>query len=277
MRDILVLAQDHELRSAAIKYAGSIAALLQASLSGVHIVPPFAVLPDITVPSLQRELFEMYEGQVEVARRAEKPFRQWAADLGIERNAWHVVQGSIAATIEAAANWYDLLILDHPRDRSRAWIADTGSLLLHSNAPCILVPTGCELPRFDTVAVAWNGSVESVRALHASLPLLRQSRRVVLLHGRRVEPFSPTTFPWTLSTHIESWFEWQSLRVERVEIDDRNDPTATGAALLHEAAMADAGLLVMGAYGRTRFSEWVLGGATRHVLEQAALPLLMRH
>jgi len=34
---------------------------------------------------------------------------------------------------------------------------------------------------------------------------------------------------------------------------------------------------VMGAYGRARFSEWIFGGATRHVLEHARLPLFMRH
>jgi nucleotide-binding universal stress UspA family protein len=33
----------------------------------------------------------------------------------------------------------------------------------------------------------------------------------------------------------------------------------------------------MGAYGRTRFSEWVFGGATRYVLTEAPLPVFMRH
>jgi nucleotide-binding universal stress UspA family protein len=33
----------------------------------------------------------------------------------------------------------------------------------------------------------------------------------------------------------------------------------------------------MGAYGRTRFSEWVFGGATRQVVAEAELPVLLRH
>jgi len=33
----------------------------------------------------------------------------------------------------------------------------------------------------------------------------------------------------------------------------------------------------MGAYGRTRFSEWALGGATRHVLEHSTIPVFLRH
>jgi nucleotide-binding universal stress UspA family protein len=33
----------------------------------------------------------------------------------------------------------------------------------------------------------------------------------------------------------------------------------------------------MGAFGHSRFAEWVLGGVTRHMLLNANLPLLMRH
>jgi nucleotide-binding universal stress UspA family protein len=50
-----------------------------------------------------------------------------------------------------------------------------------------------------------------------------------------------------------------------------------GAAVLAAAGDVGAGLLVMGAYGHTRFREWVLGGVTRHVLAHAALPVLLRH
>jgi len=50
-----------------------------------------------------------------------------------------------------------------------------------------------------------------------------------------------------------------------------------GPAILAAAAGASADILVMGAYGRSRFSEWMLGGVTLHVLENAALPLFLRH
>jgi nucleotide-binding universal stress UspA family protein len=49
-----------------------------------------------------------------------------------------------------------------------------------------------------------------------------------------------------------------------------------GAALLRIASEIGADLLVMGGYGRTRFSELVLGGVTRHVLAAAEL-LLISH
>jgi nucleotide-binding universal stress UspA family protein len=51
----------------------------------------------------------------------------------------------------------------------------------------------------------------------------------------------------------------------------------TGDALLHEAQRMDSDLLVMGAYGHSRLRERVLGSATRRILQQATLPVLMQH
>ena len=52
---------------------------------------------------------------------------------------------------------------------------------------------------------------------------------------------------------------------------------AVGGALLRTATEVGADLMVMGGYGRTRFSELVLGGVTRHVLAAAELPILASH
>ncbi len=48
-----------------------------------------------------------------------------------------------------------------------------------------------------------------------------------------------------------------------------------GEALLEAAAGFD--LMVMGAYTHSRLWQLILGGVTRHMLEQAPLPLFMAH
>ena len=54
-------------------------------------------------------------------------------------------------------------------------------------------------------------------------------------------------------------------------------PNGAGQALLSFAADEDANWMVMGAYGHSRIREFLLGGATRHVLANATLPVLMSH
>jgi len=39
----------------------------------------------------------------------------------------------------------------------------------------------------------------------------------------------------------------------------------------------DADMMVMGAYGHSRFREAILGGATRNALENAKVPIFMAH
>jgi nucleotide-binding universal stress UspA family protein len=39
----------------------------------------------------------------------------------------------------------------------------------------------------------------------------------------------------------------------------------------------DADMLVMGAYGHSRFREAILGGATRDMLEKSEIPVFLAH
>ena len=50
-----------------------------------------------------------------------------------------------------------------------------------------------------------------------------------------------------------------------------------GDLLLSRAADLCADLIVMGAYGHSRVREIILGEATRHILQQRTVPVLMSH
>ena len=67
------------------------------------------------------------------------------------------------------------------------------------------------------------------------------------------------------------------LRRHEVEVHpERVDGTdaRAGEILLAQAAAHGADLLAMGAYGHARVRELVFGGATRHALREARLPVL---
>jgi nucleotide-binding universal stress UspA family protein len=93
------------------------------------------------------------------------------------------------------------------------------------------------------------------------------------LLGRGKETFgSITRYP---DLKVADYLRHHSAKVEarRFETTD----SEAGTAILQEAKKTGADLLVMGAYGRSWFSEWVLGGATRYVLREMQLPVLMAH
>jgi nucleotide-binding universal stress UspA family protein len=55
------------------------------------------------------------------------------------------------------------------------------------------------------------------------------------------------------------------------------DHRLVGEVLLEEAGRVNADLVVAGAYSHSRLRELILGGVTRHVLQNAAIPVLMAH
>jgi nucleotide-binding universal stress UspA family protein len=73
---------------------------------------------------------------------------------------------------------------------------------------------------------------------------------------------------------MADYLKLAGLRVERSELAPDSRPV--GEVLLSEAA-GEGALLVMGAYGRWRWREWVFGGVTRHVLHHTPVPVLMAH
>jgi nucleotide-binding universal stress UspA family protein len=50
-----------------------------------------------------------------------------------------------------------------------------------------------------------------------------------------------------------------------------------GDMILSRAADLGADLIVIGAYGRSRMSDLILGGVTRHLLTHTSIPILMSH
>lgn len=274
MRDLLVRATTLGDWDAGVRCAAQLAAGLRGALTAVYVVP--GGLP--AMPASAWDGGEMAAAYaVELARevreaRAQAPaFSAWAGSLGVAHPGFVASAGEAADVLAYAGNWHDLLVLPLDNTGEDPWSAAGGvaRIVLRASVPCLVLPQGASVPaRCDVAAVAFNGSVESIRALHAALPILRESRRVVLLTGDRRAPLDMLP-PFAL----EAWCEQHLPHVEYAPLD----PGADGGAILQAAHAARAQLLVLGAYGHSRFAEWVLGGVTRELLLDSDIPLLMRH
>jgi hypothetical protein len=275
MQDILVYTGSFKQPwSAAIEYGGSLAVALGASLNGAYVYPsPLYTAPRYSSPELISAIFENARAMEAAAQAAESPFIHWARALGIGHPSWHVAEGYLPDALAQIGTWHDLLVLDVSAEEPWGSPSDVASLVLAAHLPCIVVPAGVREARLDCVALAWNGAPESIRAIHAAIPLLQRAKRVVLLRGERRNTYLEITWkpPFDVGSHLAR----HGITFETHELG--TDDEHAGEALLQACAKAHANLLVMGAYGRSRFSEWALGGATRHVLNHTRLPVFMRH
>lgn len=146
-------------------------------------------------------------------------------------------------------------------------------LALHGARPVLVIPEAYEgEPIPGTAVIGWDGSMQAIRAIDGALPLLLRADNVKLalinpdtlssLHGE--EP----------GADIGLYLARHGVRVEVVVERTRSDE---GGALLSLARACGAGLLVTGAFGHSRYREWILGGVTRELLERAPIPLLLAH
>jgi nucleotide-binding universal stress UspA family protein len=275
MYDILINTLSHENWSRGAQYGTQLAGLLQASVTGVYVYPsPLYATPSFSTPEVIEAVLETCRALEASALAAERPFINWANGMGVEHAAWVGGQGHLPDALVQIACWHDLLVLERNPDWAWASPSDLASLILAMGLPCIVVPPQpVRTVALSRVAIAWNGASEAIRAVHAALPLLQRADEVLLLRGAPRNPFQGIT--WKPPFDIDTYLNRHGIRAHSQDL--QTNEHAAGEALLEQADRFHADLLVMGAYGHSRLSEWALGGATRDVLSNAWLPVLFRH
>lgn len=271
MHDVLVHVRDYRVREPAAAYAATLAAHLRANLTAVHVPPAMPLLPGYDVSGVLAHYADFLEDEMAKARLAGPGFLAWAASMGAQHPRWTVSAGPLAGIVRYMAHWHDVLVLGADPGDPWGTPGALAELVLGARVPCIVVPS--DAPAADArcarILVAWNGSAEAIRALHAALPLLQQAERITVLKGAPKASDRPLP-----EFDLDDWFARHALAPEgRTPVSDAD----AGRAILEAAYATEAQLIVMGAYGRTRLSEWVLGGVTRDLLRHSRVPLFMRH
>ncbi|EGD59817.1 hypothetical protein Y88_2256 [Novosphingobium nitrogenifigens DSM 19370] len=135
-------------------------------------------------------------------------------------------------------------------------------------SPILAVPKGVPMLAFDKPAViCWDGGHEGAAAVRAALPLLRMASSVHLLTVREKGDDYPAAEAATyLSRH--------DIHAECHEVERKGTIAATIEDFAREK---DAGLVVMGLFGKSRLRELLLGGVSRALLDRSMVPLLLAH
>jgi nucleotide-binding universal stress UspA family protein len=194
--------------------------------------------------------------------------------------------GVFAQAIATTANLY--LVGEHVAELSRSrdlCLVPIGDALDHSRAlaeavifgsgrPTVLYRPGpASLPTrpLGTIVLAWDGSRCAARAMADALPLLTSAREVRVVTVTNEKPEARTGMAADAVRHLEA----HGVTAVLDEIDASGRPI--GPVLEDYVRRHGADILVMGAYGRSRVREFILGGATEYMLHAPKVPLLLSH
>ena len=191
-------------------------------------------------------------------------------ETGTASAAWGEVTGRRDVILPRKARVSDLTVVCRPHEQAPPELdRDLEAILFGAGRPLLIAPPRGAPSPARTVAVAWNDSAESARALAGGLPFLEAADGVHVLCAKTWRTEADADLD------LVEYLRWRGIACTRHAVAAEGQPV--GAALLEAAAAAGADLLVMGGYGRTRLSELVLGGVTRHVLAHSPVPLLLSH
>jgi nucleotide-binding universal stress UspA family protein len=214
----------------------------------------------------------------EQARADLAAFDGVAAVAGLDAYSTHLQEDEAGDGLLLQAPYSDLLVVS----QTDADAAPAGAtrplppyLLLNAGRPLLLAPcqpAAVASGPFQHPLLAWDGSRAAARAFGDALPLLKLARRAtVLMLNVENDPAVHGPLP---GADMALFLARHGVEVELMQEFTR---AAIGEALLSVAGELSCDLLVMGGYGHQRHREALLGGTTRDVLRDAALPVLMSH
>lgn len=197
-------------------------------------------------------------------------------DAGAPASSWEALNGEpVTERFVQRALLCDLLVLGQRDPMDAAGHDVPGdfvqSVLIDSGRPAFIVPyVGDASATPQTVLIAWKPTRESAHALTSALPFLQRAKQVHMVCAADDSGGARQALP-RLARY---------LRMHGVESVHEHSALGDGHAgdgLLSLAADVGAEMIVMGCYGHSRAREFVLGGASRTVLEAMTVPVLMAH
>jgi nucleotide-binding universal stress UspA family protein len=253
----------------AVSFASSLGCHITAIACEVHVQVPGSFLSGALVGGIAAGETHRSSKNAQAMLAA---FESTAEKAGIPHQA--VLERCLTSQVPMLfveyARLRDLTVVPVPESYDQ-WYAET--IIFGSGKPTLVLPESPRTKPFDLkmALVAWDFSRAAARAIADAIPILEKTRevRIVTVTNEKVldSRHSAEELAKNLSRH------GINVVLDKVDAAGR----AIGAVLESHAASCRADILVMGAYGHSRFREFVLGGATKSLLSKPPIPVLFSH
>jgi nucleotide-binding universal stress UspA family protein len=278
-RDVAVVLTETTGDVAAVEFAAGIARRCGAKLDILQTVVMPTPLIDAWALAPDPGFAQVYINLCDAARARALQLRQQLSSMAVDGEvrmleALFVEPYALSAEAGRCA---DVIVIARPCD------APVETALVHTHFSALLLASGrpvLVVPSFDVpllpashAMVAWADTAESARALHDALPLLERCKDVdvVLVDAVQSIVDSPEQPGESVARHLRA----HGVNARAVGVRSRG--RTVGQTLLDHARHSGTQLIVSGGYGHSKVREWVIGGTTRDLFENAQVPVLFSH
>lgn len=278
-KTILVHVDESKHAAKRILLAAKIAMMEEAHLIGAAAAAP----PDgFHLPGVASEGAGVLSVYLDLLQeRADKALAAFDACIdqaGVTSYESRTAAQETGAALNHQARYCDLIVLGQPDPEEAILGYRTGvmeDVILHSGRPVLIVPyTGqCDDPG-KRIFIAWDASLEAMRAVTMAIPLLKRAELVQVTVF--ASPKLADRHGEQSGTNISLYLARHGIKVQATCLVLAPGIDA-GTAIQSQSDYFNADMLVMGCYGHSRFREIFLGSATQTVLRRMAVPVLMAH
>jgi nucleotide-binding universal stress UspA family protein len=268
-RDLLVHVDGSPAGRRRVQFAVGLAKRMSARLSGLHVTPSVEVPPRYKPSRVDQAATEISAKLALDARAAAMIFREEAADA-----CWFEAAGDMVQGISDKARYADVVILGQYEWQGapeRHPLPIAHPVVLRCGRPVLVVPADVQPSAFASIAVAWDGSREAVRAVHDALPLLRMSRSVEIVTMIAPSAEGKDADAKSLSAHLANHGIEVGTNVLQLKTPAEHE------SLRKHLEQGHYDLLVMGGYSHAMWLEFIFGGATHSILMSSRIPILVSH
>ncbi|WP_179137056.1 universal stress protein [Candidatus Entotheonella palauensis] len=274
IKDLVVHVDSSQAVQKRLEAAIRIAQTHDAHLTGLYVIPTTDFPAFMEVPSAFEAIQKVRQYRQQEAETSRAAFEEATHRAGVSAE-WRCAEGELTEKLGESARYSDLVILgQHNPDEHDANQGLADRLVLEVGRPCLVIPyIGARETLGQRVLVAWNARREAVRAVNDALPILQAADRAVVLsvnlaYGEDGEGDIPSA---DICHHLaRHGVKAEAETTVAKDID-------VGSLLLSHAADMGADMIVMGAYGHSRFREMVLGGVSREMFRTMTVPVFMSH
>ncbi|MDB5598253.1 MAG: hypothetical protein JWN71_297 [Xanthobacteraceae bacterium] len=276
MKTILVPTEDHDSMPAALEAARLMAGIFDSYVEGVAVRPAAEIYVTVEPVSglamssgYDTDTAQQVGAQFEAFWQGHNVARGDADSAGVSWN-WPKPEAVDDAYIGSRGRVFDLIVLGRPGSKPQnPRMPPLEAALFESGRPVLIVPRTPPTNLTRHALIAWNGSPEQAHTNAFALPVLRLAEQVTVL-----------TVEGNVSGGPPGEEAAKHLRrhgVKASAITVKPGERTPGEVILEQAASLGCDLLVKSAYTQSRLRQMIFGGATRHILANATLPVLMAH
>jgi nucleotide-binding universal stress UspA family protein len=276
VKTILIPTEDHDAMLAVLEAARLIARVFDSYMEGFAVCPSYCTY--VTVEPLNGlAISGAYEGDIVLqARKQFESFMQaHSVPLAQQEQVgysygWQQVEAADDTFIDSNGRAFDLIVLGRPgRAPQNPRMPPLEAALFDCGRPVLVVPPSVPQTLARNVLVAWNGSTEQARTNAFAIPLLRFADKVTVLTAEGGT--APRPSGEEAARHL------RRNGIKAIALTVKAGARTSGEVILDYAASLGCDLLVKSAYTQSRLRQMIFGGATRHILANATLPVLMAH